>query len=58
MMSTFGEMFDIDPKIRIAKNSEVPFVEMADIEPWTRSVESKKERSSQVGQNFLMAMYL
>jgi restriction modification system DNA specificity domain protein len=53
MMSTFGEMFDIDPKIRIAKNSEVPFVEMADIEPWTRSVESKKRKKFSGGSKFL-----
>lgn len=53
MMSTFGEMFDVDPKIRIAKNSEVPFIEMADIEPWTRTVGSKRRKKFSGGSKFL-----
>ena len=53
MMSTFGEMFDVDPKIRIAKNSEVPFIEMADVEPWTRTVGSKRRKKFSGGSKFL-----
>ena len=52
-MSTFGEMFDVDPKIRIAKNSEVPFIEMADVEPWTRTVGSKRRKKFSGGSKFL-----
>ncbi len=53
MMSTFGEMFDVDPKTRIVKNSEVPFIEMADIEPWTRTVRSKRRKKFSGGSKFL-----
>lgn len=53
MMSTFGEMFDVDPKIRIVKNTEVPFIEMADIEPWTRTVGSKRRKKFSGGSKFL-----
>lgn len=53
MMSTFGEMFDVDPKIRIAKNSEVPFIEMTDVEPWTRTVGSKRRKKFSGGSKFL-----
>ena len=53
MMSTFGEMFDVDPKIRIAKNIEVPFIEMADVEPWTRTVGSKRRKKFSGGSKFL-----
>ena len=53
MMSTFGEMFDVDPKIRIAKNSEVPFIEMADVEPWTHTVGSKRRKKFSGGSKFL-----
>lgn len=53
MISTFGEVFEVDPKIRIAKNSDVPFVEMADIEPWARTVGSKGTKKFAGGSKFL-----
>lgn len=53
MISTFGEVFEVDPKIKIAKNSDVPFVEMADIEPWARIVGSKGTKKFAGGSKFL-----
>ncbi len=53
MISTFGDVFEVDPKIKIAKNSDVPFVEMADIEPWARTVGSKKTKKFTAGSKFL-----
>lgn len=53
MISTFGEVFEVDPKIKIAKNSDVPFVEMADIEPWARTVGSKGTKKFAGGSKFL-----
>lgn len=53
MISTFGEVFEVDPKIKIAKNSDVPFIEMADIEPWARTVESKRTKKFAGGSKFL-----
>lgn len=53
MISTFGEVFEVDPKIKIAKNSDVPFIEMADIEPWARTVGSKRTKKFAGGSKFL-----
>ena len=53
MISTFGDVFEVDPKIKIAKNSDVPFVEMADIEPWARTVGSKGTKKFAAGSKFL-----
>lgn len=53
MISTFGEVFEVDPKIKITKNSDVPFVEMADIEPWARTVGSKGTKKFAGGSKFL-----
>ena len=53
MISTFSDTFEVDPKIRIAKNAEVPFVEMADIEPWNRTVRSKGRKKFSGGSKFL-----
>lgn len=53
MISTFSDAFEVDPKIRIAKNAEVPFVEMADIEPWNRTVRSKGRKKFSGGSKFL-----
>ena len=53
MISTFGEVFEVDPKIKIAKNSDVPFIEMADIEPWARTVGSKRTKKFAGGAKFL-----
>lgn len=53
MISTFGEVFEVDPKIKIAKNSDVPFIEMADIEPWARTVGSKRTKNFAGGSKFL-----
>ena len=53
MISTFGDAFEVDPKVRIAKNTEVPFVEMADIEPWNRSAHAKGRKKFSGGSKFL-----
>lgn len=53
MISTFGDAFEVDPKVRIAKNTEVPFVEMADIEPWNRSAHAKGGKKFSGGSKFL-----
>ena len=53
MISTFGEVFEVDPKIKIAKNSDLPFVEMADIKPWARTVGSKRRKKFAGGSKFL-----
>lgn len=53
MISTFGDAFEVDPKVRIAKNTEVPFVEMADIEPWNRSAHAKGRKRFSGGSKFL-----
>ena len=53
MISTFGEVFEVDPKIKIAKNRDVPFIEMADIEPWARTVGSKRTKKFAGGSKFL-----
>lgn len=53
MISTFGDAFEVDPKVRIAKNTEVPFVEMADIEPWNRSAQAKGRKKFSGGSKFL-----
>ena len=53
MIRTFGDAFEVDPKVRIAKNTEVPFVEMADIEPWNRSAHAKGRKKFSGGSKFL-----
>ena len=53
MISTFGDAFEVDPKVRIAKNTEVPFVEMADIEPWNRTAHAKGRKRFSGGSKFL-----
>lgn len=53
MISAFGDAFEVDPKIRIPKNTEVPFVEMADIEPWNRTAHAKGRKKFSGGSKFL-----
>jgi restriction modification system DNA specificity subunit len=53
MISTFGDAFEVDPKVQIAKNTEVPFVEMADIEPWNRTAHAKGRKKFSGGSKFL-----
>ena len=49
----FGEAFDIDPKVTIRRGSHVPFVEMADVKPWTRTAHAVTHRAFSSGSKFI-----
>mgnify|MGYP000895221257 CR=1 FL=1 len=53
MELTFGDAFDVDPKVTIRRGSHVPFVEMADVKPWTRTVRATAHRAFSGGSKFV-----
>ena len=53
MKQLFGEAFEVDPKVAIRRGSHVPFVEMADVKPWTRTVHTTTHRTFSGGSRFL-----
>lgn len=53
MELSFGDAFEIDPKVRIPRGTHVPFVEMADVKPWRRTVQASTCRAFSGGSKFL-----
>lgn len=49
----FGEAFDVDPKVTIRRGSQVPFIEMADVKPWTRTARATAHRTFSSGSKFI-----